>query len=157
MVIACAQPASVAAYGYVRETLPGIPGTNAAGAAVANPTHLPIDYYIYVEVAKGRSVAVNWIWLLGQYHRCSLQKATAPVLIDADEAVPTGRKETLVPATVNAVYRVVVGDLTASPYASGQEEPKAAGNDAVVSLTIDRITREVAVRTLKHLNPKAGM
>jgi hypothetical protein len=157
MMTACAQPASVASYGYVRETLPGIPATDAGGAPGAKPgARLPPDYYIYIEVAKGRSVAANWIWLRGEYHRCSLQRTSAPVRVDVDEAVPTGEKETLVPATVNDVYRVAVGDLMGSAPPSGQGASPAAGSEAVVSLTIDKATSEVAIG-LKRLKPRAGM
>ena len=157
IMTACAQPASVASYGYVRETLSGIPATDAGGAPGATPgARLPPDYYIYIEVAKGRSVAANWIWLRGQYHRCSLQKTSVPVQIDVDETVPTGAKETIVPATVNDVYRVAVGDLMGNTPPSVQGAPPPVGSEAVVSLTIDKATSEVAIG-LKRLKPRAGM
>jgi len=158
MMAACAQPTSVAAYGYVREMLPGIPTADAGRAPGGSPVaRLPPDYYIYIEVPKGRSVAGNWIWLRGHYHRCSLKPTNSPVQIDADAAVPTGVKETLVPPTANDVYQVLVGSAMTETPPTGQAPTLAAGNDVVVSLTIDKTTQDVRIKELKSLKPKAGM
>jgi len=158
MMGACAQPASVAAYGYVREVVPGIPTRAAEGAAgMSLATGLPPDYYIYIEVAKGRSVAANWVWLRGHYHHCSLMLTSTPVQIASDEAVPTGVKETLVPPTPNDVYRVLVGAVMTEAPRSREGPMPETGNEAVVSLTVDKTTQDVPIRDLKHLKPKAGM
>lgn len=154
MMIAAANPPAVTAFGYARELLPGIPAS--PGSSARTPA-LPTEYYLFIEVPAGSHVSANWTSVRGQYYAASLEKVATPVLLEADAAVPTGQKETLVPKTGNDVYRVVLGgQLTKAP---DDERGRAltTRNEAVTSMTIGQSVTYALTRSLKGLRPKAGM
>jgi hypothetical protein len=158
LATAAASPPSVIAFGYARETFPGIPPTHAAANLSAGRTGLPTEYFIYVEVAAGSHVSVNWTSVRGRYYHATIEKISTPVLIDLDAAVPTGKQETLVPKSKNDVYSVVLGnEMVRAPLDDARTQTLVHQNDAVVYVTIDDSAAFALTKSLKALPPKAGM
>ena len=156
--MAAASSPSVIAFGYARETLSGIPAAHASANLSDGRTSLPTEYFLYVEVAAGSHVSVNWTSVRGQYYSAALEKVSTPVLIDLNAAVPTGKEETLVPKSKNDVYRVVLGDkLAKAPADYERTQALVHQNDAVVYITIDKSAAYALTKSLKALPPTTGM
>jgi hypothetical protein len=156
---ALADPPGITAFGYARETLPGVPTVQGSseGEGGRSTGKLPTEYFIYAETAPGTRASVKWVAVHGQFCAASLQRVSTPVLVDQDAAVPTGKKVTLVPATKNDVYRVVVGDKLAASLEDDKVGTLVQQNNAVVLMTVDNAPTYVLVKALRPLAPKAGM
>jgi len=156
VMTACAEPPSLAAFGYFRQILPGIPAAPGPAAGNQRPG-LPPEYFLYVEVAPGGRASVDWAAIRGEYYSASLRRVNTPVLIDEDAAVPTGKKETLVPNSRNDVYQVVLGDKRAGNPRDEKAAALVRRNDFAARITTDDTHAYAVVKTLTALRPKAGM
>ena len=143
----------VAAYGYSRATLPGIPADRQATLGNAM---FPPKYYLYVEVKPGSQVAGEWAWVQGSYYDCTLTRVITPVLVESDPGVPTEKKETLVAKTSNDVYSVVLDNVKAMA-SNGREKELIANNEAVIALVINNGSAYAAIQSIKALRPAAAM
>jgi hypothetical protein len=150
--------APIAAYGYVRATLPGIPGM-AAGDQNLRPGQEAFapKYRIFVAVKSGSRVAAKWAWVRDKAYDCALSKVRTPVIVDRDVAVKTDKKETLVPKTSDDVYEIVLRAPRPQTELSAQEQMLASGNEAVVALVLDNAPAYATVRSLVALPPAAAM
>jgi hypothetical protein len=156
--VAAPSPPSVIAFGYARETLPGIPAAHAATNLSTERAGLPTEYFLYVEVAAGSRVTVNWTSVRGRYYGAMIEKVSTPVLLDLDAVVPTGKQETLVPTSKNDVYRVVLGnEMVKAPPDNQRIQTLVHQNDAVIYVTIDNLVVYALAKSLKELPPKPGM
>jgi hypothetical protein len=127
---------------YSRETTRGIPGPSSASAS-QNP--IKVDYYIYIVVEKGMAVSASTACVRGKSYSVRLQKVETPVRVEHDAAVPTGMKDTLVKASSDDVYQVVLESPqnldcpeTGSPKHDGTHQvvvPVKSGESTWYSLT----------------------
>ena len=148
----------ITTYGYSRATLPGIPGMPAKGQKDGSDGEVfPPQYYIYFLVKPGSQVAAKWAWVLGRTYDCELRRVTAPVIVDSDVTVKTGKTETLVPKTSDDVYQVVLGDVKPRTEVSQGERELTAANEAVIALALDGAPAYAAIRSIKALPPAAAM
>jgi len=144
----------VTMYGYSRATLPGIPSDQKG---VQGKGMFPLKYYLYVEVKPRTRVSAEWAWIRGDYYNCSLKKVSTPVLVESDPAIPTDKKETLVPKTSNDVYSVILGDVKARTPSNGEERELIANHEAALGLVIDKSSAYAAIQSIKTLRPAAAM
>ena len=155
---AMAQSPVIAAYGYSRATLPGIPGEaeNQRGTQVQTP--FPPTYYLYVELKKGTRVSAScWAWLGENHHSCTLKKVRTPVLVESDPVVATGKKDTLVPKTANDVYRVILGEVKGRAASNSEASELIRNNEAVIALIVDKSSAYATIKSLTALKPAAAM
>jgi hypothetical protein len=139
----------LAAYAYSRETISGVP------TAENDAAPFPESFYLYVEVGPGAQVSPLWASVRGRFYDCALVKVAAPVVVESDPAVPTQKKETLVPQTANDVYRVDLGQERQSPVGTDDKE-RTTGNEAAIALLIDNSSAYAVVKTIKALRPSAA-
>ena len=146
----------ITTFGYSRATIPGIPGMPGQklgpGADV-----FPPQYLIYVEAKPGSQLAAKWAWVQGKTYDCALRRVSAPVVVDSDAAVKTGKKETLVPKTSDDVYQVVLGALRDQTQLGEGERKLTAANEAVVALVLNGAPAYAAISSIKSLPPAAAM
>lgn len=140
----------IAAYGYSRATIPGIPGEHAKSV-------FPVGYHLYVEVKRGSRASAEWAWVRGKYYDCTLRKVSTPVLVESDPVVPTDKKEMLVSKTSNDVYSVVLGNVRERSASSARESELIANNQAVIALVVDKSSTYAAIQSIKALRPGAAM
>ena len=149
----------VATYGYSRARLPGIPGKpgDAAVAEGASVGGLPPVYHLYVAVRKGAAVSSTHAWVAGRYYGCRLVRVVTPVKVGEDPVVPSGMQVTLVPARVDDVYEVVLGDADPARRPTSVEQPLVSANDVVIALMLRDAVVPAVIRSLQALKPSAGM
>ena len=136
-------------FAYSRETLSGIPGDATSAARSLETTYL-----IYVVVPKGKAPRDATVWLKGKHHAATLKRVSTPVEVEQDPALPSGKKDTLVPATASAVYQVIPGEEQAPGDDAGRQATN--GNDVVVCLRSDGSERRVVIKDIKPLRPAPG-
>ena len=133
------------ALAYSRRTIAGIPGHDA----------LPMSYYIYVVVKRGTAVTLRGVCVRGERYAATLRSVKAPVSVDHDVGVPTGKRDTLVGKTSDDVYQVVVTEPSGS---CGKGEAELAlHNDVVVCLTSRAATWYALVAKIVPLSLGAAM
>lgn len=115
------------------------------------------QYYIYLAVKPGSQLVAKWAWVLGKTYDCALKRVGAPVIVDSDVAVKTGKKETLVPKTPDNVYQVALGALKPQTEFSKGEQELTTGNEAVIALALNGAPAYAAIRSIKALPPAAAM
>jgi hypothetical protein len=133
---------------YKRQTTSGIPGAQAS---------LPTSYFIYVVLAKGRPATEVGVWLDGKYRAATLKKVGTPVSVDHDTAVPTGKRDVLVPRTSDDVYQVEPGEEKGWSPKDNAERALTETNEVVVFLATGQHTWHCPVRKVKTLHPASGM
>ncbi len=151
-----AQPQSPiqATYGYSRATTSGIPEGRGVAASPNRP--ISTSYFIYVVVRKGVEPSVRGVWLNDAFHEATLQKVPAPVTVDQNPVVPTGKKETLVPATSSDVYQVCPTGERRWTAANDTERRLTRENEVVVFIESNGATWYAPVKALKRLPPVPG-
>ncbi len=148
----------ITAYGYLRATLPGIPGIASGdpkpglGVEVFAP-----EYHIFAAVRPGSHIIAKWAWVRGKNYSFALSKVITPVVVNRDVAVKTDRKETLVPKTSDDVYEIVLGAVQSLTELSKEEQKLEASNEAVVAVVLDNAPAYATVRSLIALPPAAAM
>jgi hypothetical protein len=140
---------------YSRDTTPGIPPGEGVAASPDKP--LLTTYFIYLVVAKGTVPSVSGVWLKAKHYAVTLRKVTPPVMVEHDPAVPTGEKDTLVPATSSDVYQLLPGDERPWSPKGDDERQLTRANELVVFLRDGGSVRYCTVRSIKRLRPAAGM
>ena len=140
---------------YSRDTTPGIPSGNGTSAPHGRRIHT--SYFIYLVVGRGTVPSVSGVWLRGTYYAATLERVTPPVVVARDTAVPTGEKDTLVPATSSDVYRLHTGEAHDWSPENGDETELTRSNELVVFVETSGETAYCPVRTIKRLFPSAGM
>jgi hypothetical protein len=133
------------AFAYSRTTVAGIPGHAA----------LPTSYYIYVVVKRGAAVTLRAVCLRGSRYAATLRRVDAPVSVDHDVGVPTGKRDTLVAKTSDDVYQV---DLTEPTGSCGKVQADLARHhEVVVCLTSGAAMWYGLVAKIVPLSPAAAM
>jgi hypothetical protein len=139
-------------FAYSRDTLAGIPGQGSP-----TPRSLDTTYFIYVLQKKGSAPPRDAsVWLKGKHHAAVLKKVGTPVLVEHDPVVPTGKKDTLVPATRADVYQVIPGEPQDRSPADDAERQTVDSNDVVVCLSSDGSSRRVPIKDVQVLRPAPG-
>jgi hypothetical protein len=142
------------AYAYSRATTPGIPP--GEGVAASPQRAISTSLLVYVVLRKGTDPSSCGLWLRGAYYSARLQKVASPVTTDANPALPTGQRETLVPKTASDVYRVSpTGPKPWAPKTDADREA-IADNEVVVFVQASGATWHGTARTVKVLNPEPG-
>jgi len=123
----------VKVYAYEQNVLPGAPG-GRGGPPIASAQLAGKRFSIYLET-KNPNIAVDGVWMNGQYHEVRTEQKKAPVVLSGPVALEPNEKNTLVPSTTNPVIEVIVKDKVPgkSPTANVAEMLKS--NAAVVQLT----------------------
>lgn len=142
---AMAQSPVTQALAYSRSTSAGIPGHDA----------LPTSYYIYVVVRRGIAITLRGVCLRGERHAAALRRVDAPVMVEHDVGVPTGRRDTLVGKTSEDVYQVDVGEPSGS--CGGGAAQLARDHEVVVCVTSGGATWYGLVAKIVPLSPGAAM
>jgi len=149
-----AQSPVIQTLAYSRQMIPGIPPGPGGASATHNP--LPTSYFLFVVVKKGTSVSTTGACVQGKWHTATLKRVAAPVEVDEDPGVPTGKKRTLVEKTADDVYRIELQD--AQDEACGQHVRGALpqGHDVVVSLQSGGAQWLAAAKAIVALRPAAA-
>lgn len=152
-----AQSSSVKIYAYSRRTISGIREevVNNSDSAQQRASPFPVDYFLYVSVAKGSPLSISGVWVGGQYYKASLQKVKSPLVIENNSVVK--QKELLVPKTSNDVYAVVLKEARNPDLLSAAEKELTQGNEAVFFLNAQKKTCTRAVKKLTALTPISAM
>ncbi len=141
-------------FAYSRATTPGIPA--GRGVAADPGRAVSTTYFVYVAVPKGTRPSVRGAWLKGVYYAATLRKVPSPVTVEHDAAVPTGKKDVLVPATRSDVYQVSPAEEKAWTPASDAERRLTQDNEVVVFLEVNRATVYCPVKVITALAPTPG-
>jgi len=136
---------------YSRQTTPGIPEGGSVAASPGRTVHT--SYFIYLVLRKGTVPSVAGVWLKGKYYAATLQKVSSPVLVEHDPAVPTGKKDTLVPATSSAVYQLHPAEEKPWRPKDEVERRLTEDNEVVGFLQANGSTWYSPVKTITPLRP----
>ncbi|SRR6266576_1987984 len=145
-------PTSVMAQSPVRETVAYSRKTNS-GIPGNNP--FPTSYYIYVVIQRGVAISLRGVCLQGTRYGASLRRVAAPVVIERDVGVPTGKKDTLVEKTPDDVYEVAITQPEGS--CGKDEEDLARRHEVVVCLASGASRWYGLVTKIVSLPPAAAM
>jgi hypothetical protein len=138
---------------YSREMTSGIPGDSVGGLPGRN---IHTSYFIYVVLVRDAAPTAASVWVKGKYYGATLQKVSSPIVVDRDPAVPTGKKDTLVPATSSAVYQVDPNEEEAFMPKNGLETRFTSSNEVVVFLHANKAVWYGTVKTITPLASTAA-
>lgn len=138
---------------YSRDTTRGIPGPNGTSAS---PQPIKVEYYIYIVVKKGMSVSASTACVRGQSYDARLEKVESPVLVEHDTAIPTGIKDTLVRATSDDVYQVLLGSPQHADCVEAGTAKLDGSHQVVVPLKSGQSTWYSLADKIVPLRPAAG-
>ena len=141
-------------FAYSRETVPGIP--EGPGVSASSGRSLETAWFIYVVVRDASVPTEASVWLKGKHYSATLRKVASPVLVEHDPVVPTGKKDTLVPATSAPVYQVLPAEERSWSPANDAEKQLTQHNEVVVFLRAERASHRVPIKAVKPLRPAPG-
>lgn len=145
-------PAMKEAFAYSRDTLSGVP--DMAGHTPGRV--METAYFIYVVLPKGSAPTAANVWIKGKDYTATLQKVVAPVLVEHDPVVPTGEKDTLVPATSSDVYQVLPSGEKSGNLRDEADRQLLQDNEVVVFIQSAGSIWRFSVKTVKPLEPASG-
>jgi hypothetical protein len=138
---------------YGRDTTRGIPGPSGVSAS---QQPIKVDYYIYVTVKKGMPVSVDTACVRGKSYAATLKKVETPVQVEHDTAIPTGIKDTLVKASSDDVYQVLLESPQNRSCAETNTAKLAETHPVVVPLKSGESTWYSFADKIVPLRPAAG-
>jgi hypothetical protein len=141
-----AQTGFVKTYAFSRKIIPGAPPNEP------NPV-FPTEYYIYVILPPGKAPDVRGVWVNKQFFKATLEKTASPVLAPDHPGMNLEKRDTLVPATRQVVYRVLTGTAFQLGMATKSERAMRSENELVVYLHTGKKWLYGRVKTVKQLPP----
>jgi uncharacterized protein YgiM (DUF1202 family) len=139
---------------YSRGIIRGTPPTSNGGASSQGPFRP--SYYIYLVIKKGTSISLTGICVHNKSYTATLKKVESPVLVEHDQSVPTGEKDTLVRKTSDDVYQLEIGQKKGDCSDQRKSELEVR-NEVVVCLKSGHSVWYGTVEKIKPLHPLSAM
>lgn len=155
-LLACAQP-KVVLYGYSQKFIPGAhPADEIAvegGEQKIKPPRVITNYIIYMQADSALDIIPASIWVGNKW-----DTVVGKNLIHTPLMVEYPQKRTLVPATKQKVYEIVMGDtLKVLPSLSSKLSKQMKENELIVGYWLKGKKYYATLKKLVELEPLLGM